>query len=133
MFLYLFPPRNRVAQLYFRALGQSQSHFTADRQSVCLGVEPTLWPFDQLLLPFQVFGSGICCPVSVRSPVWREAGSVLCKSQSSHLSVCTFTIYIFVFHTFTIYIYIYIYTYYTICIRPLLVPARYSRLCPTTQ
>jgi hypothetical protein len=34
-------------------------------QSVCLGVEPTLWTFDQILLPFQVFGSEICCLVSV--------------------------------------------------------------------
>jgi hypothetical protein len=32
-------------------------------QSVCLGVEPTLWTFDQILLPFQEFGSRICCPV----------------------------------------------------------------------
>jgi hypothetical protein len=71
---------------------QSQSHFTADSQSVlCLGVEPTLWTFDQILLPFQEFGSGICCLVSVGRPLWREAGSVLCKSRSSHLSVCTFT------------------------------------------
>jgi hypothetical protein len=76
-------------------------------QSVCLGVEPTLWTFDQILLPFKVFGSEICCLVSVGRPLRREAGSVLCKSQSSHLSVCTFTIYIFVFHTFTTYIYIY--------------------------
>jgi hypothetical protein len=30
-------------------------------QSVCLGVEPTLWTFDQILLPFYEFGSGICC------------------------------------------------------------------------
>jgi hypothetical protein len=67
-------------------------------QWVFLGVEPTLWAFDQILLPFQVIGSGICCPVSVGRPLWREAGSVLCKSQSSHLSVCAFTIYIFVFH-----------------------------------
>jgi hypothetical protein len=69
-------------------------------------------------------------------PLWREADSVLCKSQSSHLSICTFTIYIFVFHTFTIYIYIYIYIHYTIHIihtRLRLVPARYSRLCPTTH
>jgi hypothetical protein len=35
---------------------QRQSHFTVDSQSVCLGVEPTLWTFDQILLPFQVFG-----------------------------------------------------------------------------
>jgi hypothetical protein len=33
-----------------------QSHFTADSQSVSLGVEPTLWTFDQILLPFQVLG-----------------------------------------------------------------------------
>jgi hypothetical protein len=72
-------------------------------QSVCLGVEPTLWTFDQILLPFQEFGSGICCPVSVGCPLSREAGPVPCKSQSSHLSVCTFTINIFVFHTFTVY------------------------------
>jgi hypothetical protein len=72
----------------------SQSHFTADSHSVYLGIEPTLWTFQQKLFPFQEFGSGICCPVSVGRPLWREAGSVLCKSQFSHLSVCTFTIYI---------------------------------------
>jgi hypothetical protein len=76
-----------------------------------------VWP--DIASSFQVFGSGICCLVSVGRPLWREAGSVLCKSQSSHLSVCIFTIYIFIFHTFPyththththIYIYIYIYT-----------------------
>jgi hypothetical protein len=41
----------------------------ADSQSVSLGVEPTLWTFDQILLPFQEFVSGICCPVSVRRPL----------------------------------------------------------------
>jgi hypothetical protein len=70
-------------------------------QSVCLCVEPTLWTIDHIMLPFQVFGSEMCCPVSVGRLLWREAGSVLCKSQSSHLSVCIFTIYIFVFHNFT--------------------------------
>jgi hypothetical protein len=48
---------------------QSQRHFTADSQSVCLGAEPTLWTFDQILLPFQVFGSKICCLVSVGRPL----------------------------------------------------------------
>jgi hypothetical protein len=81
------------------------------RLTVSLGVEPTLWTFDQILLIFQVFGSGICCNVSVGRPLWREAGSVLCKSQFSHLSVCTFNIYIFVFHTFTIHIHIHIHTH----------------------
>jgi hypothetical protein len=46
----------------------SQSHFTADSQSVSLGVEPTLWTFDHILLSLQEFGSGICCPVSVGAP-----------------------------------------------------------------
>jgi hypothetical protein len=52
--------------------GQSQSHFTADSQSVsqsvCLGVGPILWTFDQILLPFQEFGSEICY-VSVGRPL----------------------------------------------------------------
>jgi hypothetical protein len=56
-----------------------------------------------------VFGSGICCLVSVGRPLWWEAWSVLCKSQSSHLSVYTFTIYILFFtplpYTYIIYIY----------------------------
>jgi hypothetical protein len=112
-------------------MSQSLYGWQSVSQSVCLGVEPTLLTFDQILLPFQVFGSEICCLVSVGRLLWREAGSVLCKSQSSHLSVCTFTIYIFVFHTFTICsIYIYTHTHthtqYTIHIihtRPLLVPA----------
>jgi hypothetical protein len=38
-------------------------------QSVCLGVEPTLWTFDQVLLPFQETWSGICCLVSVERPL----------------------------------------------------------------
>jgi hypothetical protein len=97
-------------------------------RSVYLGVKPTLWTFDHILLPFQEFAPRICYPVSVERPLWREAGPVLCKSQSSHLSVCTSRIYIFVFHTFTIYIH---YTIYIIYTRPLLVPARYSRLFPT--
>jgi hypothetical protein len=54
-------------------------------QSVCLGVEPTLWTFDQILLPFQEFGPEICCLVSVGRPLWREDWSILCKSR---LVVC---------------------------------------------
>jgi hypothetical protein len=76
----------RVAALYTSHVilnwiskqSHSQSHFTADIQSVCLDVEATLRTFDQILLPFQEFGSGICCPVSVGRPLWREAGSLLC-------------------------------------------------------
>jgi hypothetical protein len=44
-------------------------------ESVCLGVEPTLRTFDQILLPFQKFGSGVCCPLSVGSPLWRQSQS----------------------------------------------------------
>jgi hypothetical protein len=95
-----------VAQLYPRAIRVRVTLRLTVIQWVGLGVEPTLWIFDQILLPFQELGSGICCPVSVGRPLWWEAGSVLCKSQSSHLSVCTFTIYICVFHIFTIYIWV---------------------------
>jgi hypothetical protein len=48
------------------------SHFTADSQSVYLGVESTLWMFDQILLPFQEFGSGICCPVCGAPSLTRD-------------------------------------------------------------
>jgi hypothetical protein len=61
---YSYPPPHGE----FISQSQSESHFTADiqsvSQSICLGVEPTLWTFDQILRPFQVFGYGICCPVS---------------------------------------------------------------------
>jgi hypothetical protein len=56
---------------------RSQSYFTTDSLSICLGIEPTLWTFDQTLLPFQESGSGICCPVSVRRPLWREDRSAI--------------------------------------------------------
>jgi hypothetical protein len=69
---------------------QSQSHFKADSQSVCLGFEPTLWTFDQILLPFQEFGSGICCPASVGRPLWRKAGSVIVwNGYTAHLTSVT--------------------------------------------
>jgi hypothetical protein len=38
-------------------------------QLSCLSVEPTLWKFHQILLRFQEFESGICCPVSVECPL----------------------------------------------------------------
>jgi hypothetical protein len=37
--------------------------------------------YHQILFPFQMLLSGSCCPVSVGLPVWREAGSVLCKLE----------------------------------------------------
>jgi hypothetical protein len=81
--------------------------------NVCLGVEPTLWTFDQILLPFQEFGSVLCksqssqsqnhfmadsqsvsqsvclgveptlCTFDQKLLPFQEFGSVLCKSQSS--------------------------------------------------
>jgi hypothetical protein len=100
--MYMLTGPSRLAESRVRVTLQ----LTVSR-SVCLGVEPTLWTFDQILLPSQLFGSEICCLVCVGRPLWRETGSVLCKSQSSNLSVCTFTIYICHSH---IYYYIYIYT-----------------------
>jgi hypothetical protein len=52
-----------------------------------------MWTFDQILLPFQVFGSEICCLVSVGRPLWREARSVLYKSQSKSF-VCVYIYYL---------------------------------------
>jgi hypothetical protein len=40
----------RLLQLEGLRWSQNQSHFMADRQSVCLGIEPTLWTFDQIFL-----------------------------------------------------------------------------------
>jgi hypothetical protein len=58
------------------SIGQSRWYINATiailqrvRVTLRLGAEPTLWTFDQILLPFQGFGSGICSPVSVRLPL----------------------------------------------------------------
>jgi hypothetical protein len=65
----------------YPAVGVCQSQrFTADSQSVSMS-----WCRAHFVdvLPdiasFQEFGSGICCPVSVGRPLWRETGSVICK------------------------------------------------------
>jgi hypothetical protein len=57
---------------YTSMINKSQSHFAAHSQSLRLGVDPTLWTFDQKLLPFQEFGSGICCPLSLWSALSDE-------------------------------------------------------------
>jgi hypothetical protein len=102
----------------------TQSESLYGWQSVSMsGVEPTLWT----LLHFQLFGSGICCPVSVGSPLWREAGSVF---VSHSLVICLCINLIFTFLSFTHLLYIYMhYTIHIIFTRPLLFSARYSRLC----
>jgi hypothetical protein len=68
-------------------------------------VWPDIAPFSRVRVCN--FLSCLCGVSSLRRglvcPLWREAWPVLCKSQFSHLSVCTFTIYIFVFHTCTIF------------------------------
>jgi hypothetical protein len=71
--------------------------------SVCLGAEPTLWTFDQMFL-FKSLGLEFVV-LSVWGALSDERPGLSFKSQSSNLSVCTFTINIFVFHTFTICIY----------------------------
>jgi hypothetical protein len=91
---------------------QSQTHFTDDSQYVLgrahiVDVWPDIASFSRVCV--------LNLLSSVEHPLWREAGSVLCKSQPSHLSVCTFTIYILYFTDLPypyIYIYIYIYTRY---------------------
>jgi hypothetical protein len=88
----------------------------AESQSVYLGVEPTLWTLTRYCFLFKSLGLEF-----VVLSLWREAESVLCESQSSHLSVCTFTI-----HTYTLYN---TYNIYKVSFSP----ASDSRLCPTTH
>jgi hypothetical protein len=62
----------RVTNLWGRLLDAELVRVTLRltvSQSVCLGVESTLWTFGQILRPFQVFGSEICCPVVVGRPL----------------------------------------------------------------
>jgi hypothetical protein len=96
-----WPP---LSELESESLYGWQSVSQSVSQSVCLGVEPTLWTFDQILLPFQVFGSGICCPVPVGRPFWREAGSVV---LSHSLVICLSVHLLFTFLSFTPLPYIY--------------------------
>jgi hypothetical protein len=131
----------------------SQSHFTADSQSVnqsiCLGVELNLWTFDQILLPFQE----LCLKFVVLS-LWGtlsdERPGLFFVSHSLVICLCVHLTFTFLSFTHLQYIYIYIYilhniytlyirtiyinyTMHIIYARPLSVPARYSRLCPTTH
>jgi hypothetical protein len=61
---------NRQQSLYYMARSWVLSvtlRLTVSKP-VSLSVEPILWTFDQILLPFQEFGSEIC-PVSVGRPL----------------------------------------------------------------
>jgi hypothetical protein len=104
------PRKLSVQQLFY--CWECQSRFTADSQSVsqsvCLGVEPTLWTFDQILLPFQEFGSGICCPICGAPSLTR--GRVCPLQVTVWSSVCVYIYYssFCVSHFYHIYIYIYI-------------------------
>jgi hypothetical protein len=50
---------------------ESESESLYGWQSVCFGVEPTFWTFDQILLPFQVFGSEMTRDVN-----WRPTARI---------------------------------------------------------
>jgi hypothetical protein len=94
------------------------------RLTVCLDVGPTWWTFNQILLPFQVFGSEICCLVSVGRPLWREVGSVIRLSQDSNFPLFTSNIYVTCVLQFS--------NLYTINTKFQSVPSEYSRLCSTS-
>jgi hypothetical protein len=72
---------------------QSQSHFTADIQSVSMSwCRARFGTFDYILLPVQELRSGSSCPIFVGRLLRREAGSVLCKSQS--VVICLYVHYL---------------------------------------
>jgi hypothetical protein len=75
-----------LSHLRFPQPGQSESGSLYGWQSVSQYVLVNFVDVLPDTASFQEFGSGICCLVSVGRPLWREAGSVLCKSQSSYLS-----------------------------------------------
>jgi hypothetical protein len=95
-------------------------------RSVCLGVEPTLWTFDQILLPFQESGSGIFV-LSLWGALSDERPGLSFVNHSLVI-VC---VYIYNLHFCLSHLPHYaIHIIYT---KPHLVPALYSRSCPTTH
>jgi hypothetical protein len=65
---------------------QSQSHITTDGQSVIMSrYRAHSGTCDQILFSVRRLFSEICCLVFVGRPLWRDAGSVICLSQSSNL------------------------------------------------
>jgi hypothetical protein len=83
--------------IFQKCVRLSESESLYGWQSACLGVKPTLWTIDQILLPFQEFESGICCPVSVGRPLWRR----LCVScnvlVTDEVNLCGIYIYIYIY------------------------------------
>jgi hypothetical protein len=65
-----------------------------------------------------------CCIVSVRRPLWREVGSVICPSQSNNSPEFTSSIYVTCVLQFS--------NLYTIYTKFHSVPSEYSRLCSTS-
>jgi hypothetical protein len=122
-FWVLTPVRLMIIFEAFKTF-KSRCHFMADSQSVCLGVEPTLWMFGQVLLPFQVFGSEICCLVlSLWGALSHERPGLSFVSHSVVICLCVHLLFTFLSftpspppHTHThfslsIYIYTYLYIY----------------------
>jgi hypothetical protein len=64
-------------------------------QSVCLGVEPTLWTFGQILLPFQELASGICCPLSAGGALSEERPCLSFVSHSQVICLCVHLLFTF--------------------------------------
>jgi hypothetical protein len=113
----------------------SQSHFTADSQSVsqsvCLGVEPTLWTSTRYCFLFKCLGLKFVV-LSLWGALSDERPGLSCVSHSLVICLCVHLLFTFLSFAHLLYIYIY-YTIHIIYTRPLLVPARNSRLCPTTH
>jgi hypothetical protein len=96
----IYSRRNRVAQLYSRALGslylsyttrsrsRSRNHITTDGQSVSMSrYRAHSGTCDQILLSVRRLFSEICYLVSLGRSLWRGVGSVIFLSHSSNLPV----------------------------------------------
>jgi hypothetical protein len=61
----------------------SRNHVTTDGQSVSMSrYGARSGTCDQILFSVRMVFSESCCLVSMRRPLWREVGSVICPSQS---------------------------------------------------
>jgi hypothetical protein len=107
-------------------VSQSVSQYVLASSPLCGRLTRHCFLFKRLGLEFIV--------LSLWGSLSDERPGLFFVSHSLVFCLCVHLLFTFLSFTPLLYIYIYIYyTIHTIYTRPLLVPARYSRLCPTTH
>jgi hypothetical protein len=98
-------------------------------QSVCLGVVPTFGRLTRYCFLFKTLGLKFVV-MSLWGALSDERPGLSVVSHSLVICLCVHLLFTFLSFTHLPYIYNAIHVIYT---RPLLVPTRHSRLCPTTH